>query len=124
MFKQCWYHWLVLACVVLAAAIVGLLDLATGAASDGPFFEVDNVFVRVLGAALLASSVLMLMRRRLGYVLAAVGFLLSGLELAVTWLLGQPIAGVAVAIVVVVFVAFAGAAVWVERAFVRSAAGA
>lgn len=85
-----------------------LLDIFMGAAPDSPCFWLDDLIVRSISAALLASVVLVLLCRGLGYFLVAVCFLLSGLEVLVTWFLGQPITGAASAMMVVIFVLMAG----------------
>ena len=124
MSKQRWYHWLVMALIALVAACIGVLDLAMGASADSPIFLADDIFIRAIGLALIVSAILMILRRQFGYRLAAVCFLLSGLEIVATWLLGEPIAAAAIAVVFVVFLMLSGAALWVGRVFVRLPAGA
>ncbi|GAB3374433.1 hypothetical protein GCM10027431_26970 [Lysobacter rhizosphaerae] len=120
-----WYHWLVLAVVLLITMCVGVLDLVLGASEGSPFFTVDNILVRAIGAGFLVSAALMALRRKAGYVLAAACFLLSGLEFLVTWLLYQPpIVGIALAIFLAICALLSGAAMWIARAFVRPTAGA
>jgi uncharacterized membrane protein YhaH (DUF805 family) len=122
--NQRWYHWLVMALIILVAACIGVLNLLMGASADSPFFLADDIFIRMLGLGLIVSAILMTLRRRLGYRLAAICFLLSGIEIVATWLLGQPTTSTAITIVFLVFLTLSGVALWLGRTFVRLPAGA
>jgi hypothetical protein len=122
--KQRWYHWLVLVLVVSVAASVGILDLAMGASADSPYFMIDDLAIRAIGAAFVISVVLVLLRRRFGFRLAFFSFLLSAMEVVSTWALGQTVPGWAVAAFVVASIAFAGASLWLSRVFAKPAPGA
>ena len=113
--RKPWVHWLMSAILLGVAAVVGLLDLTMGASKDSPFFAIDDIAIRLIGAGLIISVILVLMRRRLGYKAAAICFVLSGLEVVASWVLGLEVPGMAIAAVFAVFIALAGAAAWIGR---------
>ncbi|KQY51916.1 hypothetical protein [Lysobacter sp. Root494] len=122
--NQRWYHWLVMALIVLVAACIGVLNLLMGASEDSPLFLADDIFIRIVGLGFMVSTILMILRRQLGYHLAGACFLLSGIEIVATWLLGQPTTATAIAVVFLVFFILSGVALWVGRVFARLPAGA
>lgn len=79
-----WYHALPLALLSLAALIGGVLCVWLGASLSTPHYLLDDLFLRVLGLALLAAFVLLLRASHLGFSLAGAGFALGALEFAVS----------------------------------------
>lgn len=112
-----WYHWIIFALVLLLTGLVGILDLAMGASADSPHFVIDDAVIRIIGAGFIVAAILILLRNRFGFFLAAAFFLLGATEVVVAWLLGQTISKSAVAGFVSLSIALAIAAMWIAPVF-------
>ena len=119
--RRRWYHWFALFAFALLTLEMGAGYAVKGATSSSPFPIVTDLFIRVLGFGFVASVPLLAFRPAFGFILAVACYILSVIEMAVTFPFVFPkptmsiISGVAV--LCAVQVALAGLAIWLRPVF-------
>lgn len=79
-----WYHWILLGICSVWMLTVGVMNIVWGAAKSSRFYEIDDVFVRILGVGFILFSLFIFLRRNWAFIGAICILVISILEIVMT----------------------------------------